>query len=321
MNKHEQLRLDVLDEDKLVQHDLRVMTAIREESDRGPIALTLEDAYGELAGRYSPAGPVDPKSLIGNVYRVWGYAIDHEDPAAGIDVNFLEPPEDPDPSLPLVPMSVCADAAIPALHTMIDLLDAMTNRPIARYVHRVLGCPDVYPLFFRAKAAPHSHHAFDGGLAAHSAECASIIGDMSTSHFSGRLGRDLAIASAMLHDLGKIAWAGSDYVNPMLLHESRGLVLAADALRQLRKETDSGTAEMAAYLLSKESRTENAACPEAVAVTLADRLSATRNGQKLAFGRSKSQTLTAGRLNGAYGKRYVRVVDTEVATIESSGAS
>ena len=71
MNKHEQLRLDVLDEDKLVQHDLRVMTAIRDESDRGPIALTLEDAYGELAGRYSPAGPVDPKSLIVNVYRVW----------------------------------------------------------------------------------------------------------------------------------------------------------------------------------------------------------------------------------------------------------
>lgn len=312
MNRNLQLRADLRDEDKYVDHDFRLISAAVDlTKGADTFYLELADAYGVINGFYQKCDARKPTDLLGNVFNVSGFAIDPDDPEIGIDVMLLDPPLDPGPSLVTVPQLICAQRAIPALHEMIEMLDAMESRSIARYIHRVLGSDPVFPYFFKAKAALSAHHSYEGGLAVHSVECARCVAALPAAMFNCSHARDLAIGSAMLHDLGKVAWATGDYVNHKVLHESRSILLAADGLRQLRKETDAPTAEMALYLLARESHSDIGRCPEAVAVTMADRLSATKDGHSKAFSEASARVMTRTVECGGPPLTYLRIIDPD----------
>ncbi|WP_293002596.1 HD domain-containing protein [Nevskia sp.] len=311
MNKHQQLRVDLHDIDRLVNHDFRIMSSLVDAKEPPFLDLVIEDAYGPYKARFMPEGPIKPSSLIGNVHQMWGFPMDHEHPEFGLLIDFMERPENKDPNLLVVPRSACADEAVPALHGLIDILEQMPSRPIARFVHRVLGSDNVYPYFFKARASREAHHAFPGGLAIHSHECAVIVAGLSAATFANQESKDTAIAAAILHDLGKIEWIRSAYNNPLIMHETRSVIEIATELPRLRAETHAACADMLTYLISKEARCEHAACPEAVAVAMADRLSATRDGQIAAFKASPRHYATADRrLNGQL-KRYIRIQDRD----------
>jgi len=88
--------------------------------------------------------------------------------------------------------------------------------------------------FLKAPASLRYHHNFQGGLLVHSMECARIIRDLSI--FSQQ-DRELGIAVALLHDLGKIKTIGIDFSRPELGkaidHEAITLELCAPALAKL----------------------------------------------------------------------------------------
>lgn len=314
MNKHQQLRVDLHDIDRLMNHDFRVMSSVVDAKDPAYLDLVIEDAYGPYKARFKPQAPVKASSLIGNVHQVWGFPIDHEHPEFGVLIDFMEKPENKDPNLFVVPRSACAEEAVPALHGLIDILEQMPSRAIASFVHRVLGSDNVYPYFFKARASREAHHAVPGGLAIHSYECAVTVAGLSASQLANQESRDTAIAAAILHDLGKIEWSRSAYSNPLITHETRSIIEIAADLPRLRAETHPACADMLTYLITKEARCENAACPEAVAVTMADRMSATRNAQIAAFKTAPRHYATADRrLNGQF-KRYIRIQDRDATS-------
>jgi len=91
--------------------------------------------------------------------------------------------------------------------------------------------------FIQVPASLRYHHNFQGGLLVHSLECATIIQELSI--FSQQ-DREIGIAAALLHDLGKIKTIGINCSRPELGkaidHEAITLELCASTLAQLDRE-------------------------------------------------------------------------------------
>jgi 3'-5' exoribonuclease len=85
-----------------------------------------------------------------------------------------------------------------------------------------------------APAAKQNHHAYLGGLLEHTLSVARVC-DMLADHYRGGIDRDLLIAGALLHDIGKIreigARGGFPYTDEgkLLGHILLGLQMVADA--------------------------------------------------------------------------------------------
>ncbi len=92
--------------------------------------------------------------------------------------------------------------------------------------------------FRRAPAAKHNHHAWVGGLLEHTLSLVGICQRLD-EHYAPRLDRDLLLAGAMLHDVGKIREIslepGFHYTTEgrLLGHILIGLDLVRDAAREV----------------------------------------------------------------------------------------
>jgi len=86
-----------------------------------------------------------------------------------------------------------------------DLLDAagrLTDPHLAGLMEDVLLDPDIGPAFKRAPAAKRFHHAYSGGLLEHTLTL--VRAAEAISRIYPGLNRDLLVAGAIVHDLGKI---------------------------------------------------------------------------------------------------------------------
>jgi 3'-5' exoribonuclease len=92
--------------------------------------------------------------------------------------------------------------------------------------------------FRLAPAAKQNHHAYLGGLIEHTLSVARLC-DMLADHYGQALDRDLLVAAALLHDIGKVreigARAGFPYTDEgkLLGHILIGLQMVADAARHV----------------------------------------------------------------------------------------
>lgn len=85
---------------------------------------------------------------------------------------------------------------------LLGLVKTMKNPHLAGLLHDILTDPQIGPAFRLAPAAKRFHHAFSAGLLDHTlgvARCAAAV-----AGFYPVLDRDLLLAGAMLHDLGKV---------------------------------------------------------------------------------------------------------------------
>jgi 3'-5' exoribonuclease len=102
-------------------------------------------------------------------------------------------------------------------------------------LHSLLGAgTDTGDAFRLAPAAKQNHHAYLGGLLEHTLSVVRVC-DLLASHYGAAIDRDLLIAGALLHDLGKVreigARAGFPYTDEgkLLGHILIGLQMVDDA--------------------------------------------------------------------------------------------
>ncbi|MBR9814737.1 HD domain-containing protein [bacterium] len=174
------------------------------------------------------------------------------------------------------------------------LVAGIEDLAIADLARAVLTCPTVAMRFFRAPASRAHHHAYPGGLADHCAETATLADRFLISGSADALyERDLTIAGALLHDVGKCL-PGTGYE----AHERRGLALIHSVARLL---PDQGCTQHSDLLEVLEPRKNTAAAESAVrrAIRHADQASAGLQAEALAFGDQHSRgTATLHTHNG-----------------------
>jgi len=134
--------------------------------------------------------------------------------------------------------------------------------------------------FIQVPASLNYHHNYSSGLLVHSLECARIISDLSIFN---QQDRDLGIAAALLHDLGKIKTIGIDFSRPeigkSIDHEAITLELCAPALVQLDMEFPKLAIDLRHVLTCRSIKRwgHEAKLPIAHALQLADRLSSDKS--------------------------------------------
>jgi 3'-5' exoribonuclease len=116
-----------------------------------------------------------------------------------------------------------------------ELVRSIRDVPLRTLVSKLLSRRTETGSAFRlAPAAKHNHHAYIGGLQEHTLSVAHVC-DMLAKHYGDELDRDLLIAGALLHDIGKVreigAKAGFPYTDEgkLLGHILLGLRMVQDA--------------------------------------------------------------------------------------------
>jgi 3'-5' exoribonuclease len=115
------------------------------------------------------------------------------------------------------------------------LMTSVRDAGLRQLLDRMLSPgSDVGHAFRMAPAAKQNHHAYLGGLLEHTLSVARVC-DLLAQHYGGAIDRDLLIAGALLHDVGKVreigARAGFPYTDEgkLLGHILIGLQMVADA--------------------------------------------------------------------------------------------
>src|SRR5512135_1409599 len=153
--------------------------------------VEVEGAVGSFQGR--------PQLRIEAVARV-------DAAAAGIDLAefaWVPPPEPRKPEK--APESDPVDATWTEL---VGLVEAITDPHVKDLVKAFLADDDVAARLRRAPAAKTVHHAYPGGLLEHTVSCIKLSHRIADQY--PQLDRDLLVAGAFFHDLGKIRELGYD---------------------------------------------------------------------------------------------------------------
>ena len=169
------------------------------------------------------------------------------------------------------------------------LVDRIATVPLHEFVCDVLQRRDVFNHFWVTPASARHHHAFPGGLASHSLQVARDLAGHSTLT---QMERDLGVAGALFHDIGKI-WS---YTADMFLtkdalalgHELLGLTKLTRELAALENKWPDGANAMRAMLSGQSRPRDNGSLPSALIARIkaCDQRSCERDGNRRTTGRS-----------------------------------
>jgi 3'-5' exoribonuclease len=139
----------------------------------------------------------------------------------------------------LLPRRLCPVAALPWLDELVAFERGLTG-PLRRFLGDVLRDPRIGIPFMRCKASQNHHHAWPGGLLAHSMEMLplvpSLVGTVMADEEDAVV---LTQIGLLLHDVGKVLAVGES-VRPKGVaaadptHEAIGLELMRPHLARLR---------------------------------------------------------------------------------------
>ena len=140
------------------------------------------------------------------------------------------------PILPLI--STCNDP-LGLVQRLKDVVNTIAAISLVDFVNDVFTLREVYLHFWTCPASQDYHHAFRGGLAAHSIEMAERA---ARTPYASSDDRDFAIVHALFHDIGKIMCYGKgSYTNYQDLgHELTGIVLLHEAFAALERRWEDG---------------------------------------------------------------------------------
>ncbi|GEJ59151.1 3'-5' exoribonuclease YhaM family protein [Anaeromyxobacter diazotrophicus] len=183
------------------------------KSGKAYLSVTLHDKTGELEARAFErveelAQIFEEKDLVeveGQVGAFQGKPqlrleqVTKADPAQLEAAEFVWAPP-PEPKKPeRTGPSPEEDAAWKEL---VALVDAVSDENVKKLVRAFLEDDDVASRLRRAPAAKSVHHAYPGGLLEHTVSCLKLAHRLA-DHYP-QVDRDLLVAGAFLHDLGKI---------------------------------------------------------------------------------------------------------------------
>lgn len=151
------------------------------------------------------------------------------------------------PALWHMPEDLCpVDGTLSSIQELILSIEAA---PLQTFLLDVFARRDMHRVFWTMPASARHHHAYPGGLAVHSMEVAR---DLAQHVGLTDIERDIGIAAALLHDVGKV-WA---YTSDMQLttaaramgHELLGLSRLEPYLRDLERHWSDGAWAMRVLL-------------------------------------------------------------------------
>lgn len=204
------------------------------------VNLTLLDASGQVKGvHFDPSDEVLATLAPGRVVKVQGrYRVDPRwGPQLVVErLRVLEEGEYDESAL--VPVSPVATAEL--RERLAALVGGVAEPHLRALLERALD-PAREPgaTFAVAPAALRNHHAYRHGLLEHSVVVAEVAAGV--AHLLPTVDRDLVVAGALLHDIGKVATYSSDPFAPGFTDAGRlqgEIVLGHDLVRDLVAEVD-----------------------------------------------------------------------------------
>jgi 3'-5' exoribonuclease len=171
---------------------------LRTRSGSPYLALELVDASGRIEGRvWNDVDLLDGRFSEGDAVRVLGRVERFRD-RLQLEVRSLEPAADADPAT----LAPALRGDLGELEGFLDFLARELTHPGLRAtVARALDDGDVRRLMRSLPATPDGHHGYAGGLLQHTVGVATICHE--TAQLHPRLRRDLLLAAALLHDVGR----------------------------------------------------------------------------------------------------------------------
>jgi 3'-5' exoribonuclease len=171
---------------------------LRTRSGSPYLALELVDASGRIEGRvWNDVDLLDGRFAEGDAVRVLGRVERFRD-RLQLEVRSLEPAADADPAT----LAPTLRGDLGELEGFLDFLARELAHPGLRAtVARVLDDDDVRRLMRALPATPDGHHGYAGGLLQHTVGVSTICHE--TAQLHPRLRRDLLLAAALLHDVGR----------------------------------------------------------------------------------------------------------------------
>jgi 3'-5' exoribonuclease len=183
------------------------------------LAVTLHDKSGELEARafdkldelvplFEEKDFVEVEGLIGTFQGKPQLRIETltKADAAALDpaeFAFVPPPEPHKPERPAAP-----EGDQQAWTELLALADAVTDQHIKALIAAFLGDEDFAARLRRSPAARSVHHAYAGGLLEHTVAVMKLAHRLADQY--PQVDRDLLVAGAFLHDLGKVRELSGD---------------------------------------------------------------------------------------------------------------
>lgn len=221
-------------EDVVACYAIHSLTVGRTRTDAPFLRMQLRDCYGSVEGRMwdgveAVIDVLRPGMYVGVRGRIERYQAERQ-----LRIESIAPLRvELDDLVLFLPRSARAvehmDAELAAAITSIedDGLRALLQTLLGR-------ATDTGHAFRLAPAAKQNHHAYLGGLLEHTLSVVQVC-DLLARHYAPAVDRDLLIAGALLHDIGKVreigARAGFPYTDEgkLLGHILIGLQMVSDA--------------------------------------------------------------------------------------------
>src|SRR5512133_1003841 len=170
----------------------------------GELEARAFERVDELAATFEEKYYVEVEGIVGTFQgkpQIRIESLAKLDPAAaGIDpadFTFVPPPEVKKPEKP-----TAGEAEETTWKELLGLVDAIADEHVKQLVQSFVQDEDIAARLRRAAAAKSVHHAYPGGLLEHTVSCLKLAHRLA-DHYP-QVDRDLLVAGAFFHDLGKI---------------------------------------------------------------------------------------------------------------------
>ncbi|MFL5301872.1 MAG: 3'-5' exoribonuclease YhaM family protein [Anaeromyxobacteraceae bacterium] len=170
----------------------------------GELEARAFERVDELAGSFEEKDYVEVEGQVGTFQGKPQLRIEtlaKSDPAAleAAEFTWVPPPE---PKKPDKEKAAHAEADDAAWKDLLALVGAVTDQNVKTLIQAFLDDEDVATRLRRAPAAKSVHHAYPGGLLEHTVSCLKLAHRLADQY--PQVDRDLLVAGAFFHDLGKI---------------------------------------------------------------------------------------------------------------------
>jgi len=251
------------------------------------VRCTLADNTGTVQGYlWHPSERVTAGMSHGHVVKaaVTGKQLDRQ---YHLVIDRLSPPTSPDASISTLPACECP---VPGgLHVLREQIAAIDEPVLRTFLYSLFALPGIALPYLRVPASHRHHHAFPGGLLAHSLEVAEIA--RCQKYLTDGHDRSLLIAAALVHDLGKIRTHDTAVrASSLVHHDNLALELMAEPLQALQQAWPDGAAALR-YLLTWKQSPRRGAYPRMIIASIlemADRVSAGRDVERKAYSDKQS---------------------------------
>lgn len=200
---HKTIFIETLAEGDQLEELFMVKSMRRGETRAGKpyLSLTFSDKSGEIGGpAWDNVETLEKLCVPGTVVRVRGLVQSYRD-RLQLKLDTVEAADSSEYGMDAFVAASQRDSG--SMQSELEfLIDSVGDSFIRKLLERIFIVSDAGENFQTAPAAKGIHHAYLGGLLEHSLSMAQVA-SMLAGHYRG-IDRDLLVAGALLHDIGKI---------------------------------------------------------------------------------------------------------------------